>query len=151
MLLRLIRTIAALSFAISSSVASGAWLSTQHYLNCKSDSGFSLTFRFNNIFRTVRSLDFQRELRIVSWDSETVHTSFPVPELVPSLFFNGRLMDGAELIFNRVNGTAILFGVANPTEKYIQECTLKEDSFGCQDDFVVDDLSLACTVVEPKF
>ena len=88
---------------------------------------------------------------ILSWDSETVHTSFPVPELVPSLFFNGRLMDGAELIFNRVNGTAILFGVANPTEKYIQECTLKEDRFGCRDDFVVDDLSLACTVVEPKF
>ena len=150
MFLRLIRTIAAVSFAISSSVASGAWLGAQHYLSCKSDSGLSLTFKFNNITRTVRSLDFHRELKIVSWDSETVNTSFHVSGLVPPLIFSS-LVDSAVLNFDRVNGTAILIGLATPTEKYIQECTLKENSFGCQDKFVVDYSSLTCTVVEPAF
>ena len=145
------KTIAALGFAVSSSVASGAWLGAQNYLNCKSDSGLSLTFKFNNISRTARSLDFQRELKIITWDSETIKTSFPISDSVPSLFFHGRLVDSALLNFDRINGTAILFGVSTPTKKYMQECKSTEDSFGCEDDFVVEDLSLTCTVVEPQF
>lgn len=152
MLFRLIRTIAALSFAIFSSLASGAWLGAQHYVNCKSDGGFSLTFELNNIFKTVKILGFEDALVVSDWSEQNISISSPMPSRLSSFVFGAVRSDNLHMDFDRLRGTLKLWGTNSPPKGgWVAETS---GGFTPPPDalvMVTEEVSLKCEKIDPKF